>query len=139
MPSIETLLDPAFWFSKDIPDVTTPLGRAAFIVFALMFFVGVYLRFRAGKRVKDDLDRIIKITIIRLLVTMGLIGVFIYFLSFQKVDVLGARFWYPVWLIVTLVWTFFVLRFIKNDIPKRRVRAKEKMEKEKYLPKPNKK
>lgn len=90
--------------------------------------------FVARSRVTDRylLSAIEKAT--ALLITMGLLGILLYFFSFERIRFFGARFWYPLWLIGTGVWAYSIFRFVKRDVPLKRQQVIERQEKRKYFP-----
>lgn len=128
------------WLSLDPPNVTSGLGRVLVIIFVLMFLMGMVLRaVRARQKKEDAYVREMFRRMASLLTTMGVLGIVLGFLGFENVRFLGGRFWYPIWLIATLVWAFFIIRYVKKQVPLMKAREKEREEKYKYIPKPKRK
>ena len=65
---------------------------------------------------------------------MGILGVLLYFFSFEGIRLFGARFWYPVWMIVTVVWALLIIRFVTKDIPHAQEQTQTRQAIAKYLP-----
>lgn len=128
------------WISLDPLTVTQGSGRVLVIIFVLLFLVGMALRVVGVRRKKEDAYvREMFRRLAGLLTTMGILGMIIGFFSFEDLRFLGARFWYPIWLIVFIIWAFFIIRYIKKQVPMMRAREIEREEKFKYMPKPKKK
>jgi O-antigen ligase len=116
------------------PEVNGALGTIVFIIFLLIFVLGIVGRIVTDRRGGDRLAKKMGGKISTLFVTMGLAGIILFFFSFESVQLFGARFWYPLWVIATLVWAFFVLRFIKHDVPLMRKMALQHQTRDQYLP-----
>lgn len=128
------------WMSIDSLDITQGLGRVFIIIFVLMFFVGMVLRVvRARKKKEDVYVREMFRRIASLLTIMGILGIILAFLSFENIRFLGGRFWYPIWLVVVVIWIFFIVKYIRKQVPIMQTKEREREEKYKYMPKPKRK
>lgn len=116
------------------PEVNGALGTIVFVVFLLFFVFGIVGRVVTDRRGGDRLVKKMGGKISTLFLTMGLAGIVLFFFSFESVQLFGARLWYPLWVIATLIWVFFVLRFIKRDVPKMREMALQRQTRDQYLP-----
>jgi len=74
-----------------------------------------------------------------MLISMGLFGLVLYFLSFEGIPFLGARFWYPVWLVSVLGWGAWIFYYARVTIPERRKQSGARKHIDKYLPRRKKK
>lgn len=117
------------------PEVGGLLGNIVFGVFLACFVLGLIGRIVVDRRGDDRYKKEIGSRISSLFITMGLLGVILFFFSFEHIQLFGARFWYPIWVIAILVWTFFIVRFVKREVPKKRAREMALREQSKYLPK----
>lgn len=117
------------------PEVGGLLGTITFILFIAFFIFGIVGRIVADRKGDDRHVRDIGNRISTLLVTMGVIGMILFFFSFEQIDLFGARFWYPTWVVTVLVWTFFIVRYVKRDIPAKKSRSEKLRAHAKYLPK----
>lgn len=134
MIDFSVFLQPNYWF-----DLTPAPLSSITIYFLLGFFVasvlaGWVIRFFQKRRSRDRFVQKVFQSIIRLLMTTGGLGLVLLFFSFEQVRFFGARFWYPLWLIGSLVWLFFILRRYFTVAPKERVKEELRRQKEKYLP-----
>lgn len=116
------------------PEVGGALGTSVFIFFVLCFVLGIVGHLVAERR---DVDRFVHEAghrISTLLVTMGLAGVVLFFFSFEEIRLFGARFWYPIWGVAFLVWAFFIVRYVKRDVPRMKEREARRRAQRQYLP-----
>lgn len=116
------------------PEVGGLLGNIVFGVFVGVLILGIIGRIVVDRRGDDRYKKEIGSRISSLLITMGVLGVILFFFSFEKIQLFGARFWYLVWIIATLVWAFLLVRYVKRDVPRKREREVALREQAKYLP-----
>jgi len=133
------LFSPSYWFTMSPPQVGGTLGNIVFGVFLLLFVVGIVARIVASNRTEDPYIQQIGRRVGSMFVTMGLIGVLLFFFGFEHIQFFGGRFWYPLWVIGVLVWGFFIVRYVKRDIPAMRLRDLDRKEQSRYLPKKKRK
>lgn len=102
--------------------------------FALLLVLGIVTKMVAGSRTSDRylLELTSKVT--TYLVSLGLLGVFLAFFSFERIRFFGARFWYPLWLLMAVLWGISLVRYAKREIPARREQSMEQKAKQKYFP-----
>lgn len=131
---MSSFLQPSYWFSMTPPEVGGLLGNIVFGVFVVVLILGIIGRIVVDRRGDDRYRKEIGSRISSLFITMGLLGVVLFFFSFEEIQLFGARFWYLIWVIAVLVWTFFIVRFVKRDIPEKRTREIALREQAKYLP-----
>ncbi len=123
-----------YWLTLQPPEVGGLLGGLVFGLFVLFLVFGIIGRIVVDRKGDDRYKRDVGSRISSLLVTMGLLGVILFFFSFEGIQLFGARFWYPLWVLATLVWVFFLVRYVKRDIPAKREREERLREQGKYLP-----
>ncbi len=123
-----------YWLTLQPPEVGGLLGGLVFGFFVLFLVFGIIGRIVVDRKGDDRYKRDVGSRISSLLVTMGLLGVILFFFSFEGIQLFGARFWYPLWVLATLVWVFFLVRYVKRDIPAKREREERLREQGKYLP-----
>lgn len=139
MPDFHTLLTWQFWF--DIaPSPLAPISIGiGFGFFAALVLIGILLRVLTTK--KSAMDRFTDETLRRFSkegITMGVLGLILFFFSYEQIHLFGAKFWYILWLAVSLVWLGMTLWYALRTVPSKRAAAKERIEREKYLPKSKK-
>ena len=113
-------------------------GNLIFIFFLLVFVVGIVARLKALQK-EDRYLRDVFMRVAVLLITMGLIGVVLFFFSYERIPLFGSRAWYLVWFIATVWWAVWIHRYVKREIPRQKKRAQEVRERNKYLPAKKKK
>ncbi|PJA45094.1 hypothetical protein CO174_04635 [Candidatus Uhrbacteria bacterium CG_4_9_14_3_um_filter_50_9] len=133
------LLNPNYWFTIEAPLVTGLMGNVLFGVFALCFLLGIVTRVVASNRTKDLYVQKLGQRAGTLFVTMGLLGVVLFFFSYERIQFFGGRFWYPLWLVGLIVWLLVLVRYARRDIPAMRERDMNRKSVSKYLPAKKKK
>lgn len=136
---MSAFFQPSYWFTMNPPEVGGLLGTIAFVVFVLSFVLGIVGHLVAERKGSDRFVRTAGHRISTLLVTMGLLGVLLFFFSFEGIRMFGARFWYLLWVIMVLVWTFLIVRYLKRDVPLQRAREASRRAQRQYLPGPKRK
>ncbi len=66
--------------------------------------------------------------------SMGIIGLVYLFFAWQGVVLLAARFWLLIWLVTTLIWLGFIMKYLFLETPKLRREIEEKRKFAKYIP-----
>lgn len=131
---MSAFLQPTYWLTMDPPEVGGLLGTVVFIVFVLFFILGIVGHLVAERKGADRFIRTAGHKISSLCVTMGLLGVLLFFFSFEQVRLFGGRFWYPLWIVGVLLWVLLIFRYLKRDIPLMREREAERRAQRQYLP-----
>ena len=125
---------PSYWFTTQSPEVTGMLGTLVFILFVLCFVLGIVGRIVTDRKEQDRFRREIGGRISDLLITSGLLGFILFFFSFENVQFFGARFWYPVWMIMVAVWAYYIVRYMRRDVPAMKARSASRAAAGTYLP-----
>lgn len=137
MIDLRPLINPTFWLNTNPPPISADSERVLFFAFAVVMILGAIIRLVATRRKED---RHVTETFNRLgnaCVTMGFLGLVLFFFSFEGIPLLGARFWYLLWAVGFLYWLGMTLRYVVKVVPLERKAELERQAKEKYLPKPH--
>lgn len=114
--------NPLYWLTLNPPELSAVWQQQiVFAVFALVVIVGLVFRYFARRARKQD--KLIAKAWRKAggaALTMGVLGLLLFFSSFEQVRFFGGRFWYPVWVIGAAVWAYLIVRFVRVEIPKRR-------------------
>lgn len=127
-------LDPSYWFTLRPAEVGGLSGQMIFGFFVLLFVLGIVGRIVSLQKKDDRYIRDLGQRAGTLLITMGLLGVFFFFFSYERIQLFGSRFWYVFWLIGFVVWAFFLIKFARQTIPQMKERETMRAEKQKYFP-----
>jgi len=133
------LFDPMYWFTLESPVVNSAFGYAVFAIFVAVFIGGFIVKLVLQRKAKDAYDAEVRLRTSRMMLVMGLIGTILFFFSYEKAYLIGARFWYLFWGAGLLYWVFRIIWFAKKEVPQSRVERQQKIEREKYLPTSKKK
>lgn len=129
----DNFFDPSYWLTFSPPSVGGTSGNMIFGFFILFFVLGIVVRIVANNRTEDRYLKIIANRLAAWFITMGLLGVMLYFFSFEGINFFGAKFWYIVWVIITLIWFSYLFKVFKK-IPEIKDKAVQNREKYKYFP-----
>ncbi len=130
----ENLFDPSYLFTLRAAEVGGVSGNILFGFFILMFVVGIVARIVASNNTHDRYLRDLGQRGGTLLMTMGLLGIVLYFFSFERIRLFGSRFLYVCWLIGLIAWGYTLVRFARRTIPQKRERDMQREQQRKYLP-----
>lgn len=128
------LLDPSYWFTLRPAEVGGTSGTILFVVFVLMFVAGIVARIVAANKTDDRYLRDMGERVATLLITMGLLGIVLYFFSYERIRLFGSRFFYAFWLIGIFAWGYVLVRFAHRTVPQMRQRDSLRAEQRKYFP-----
>lgn len=129
-----SFLNPLYWFSLNAANVSTLVGKVLLGFFLLLFLVGVVSRIVLIHKSKDRYLKMIGKRLATCCVTMGLLGVMLFFFSYEGIQFFGARFWYAFWMIGFVAWAIVIARFIMKDVPFMREKNLKQHAKSKYIP-----
>lgn len=73
------------------------------------------------------------------LLSMGLLGLLLYFFDYEKIPILSMRIFYIAWLIILIIWAYFIYKFITVEIPAKLAQKQEREQVDKWLPQAKKK
>lgn len=117
-----------------IPDTTTAGGRVISAVLLGCIFVGVVVRLvNARTTTERQLARVFA-RVGRLLITVGVLGTLLVFVSYENTPFLGARVWYAALGIGTLAWIGSIVYFVRKQLPSIREQETARSARDKYLP-----
>lgn len=129
------LLTPAYWFTLSPMPFMPGVQRALLILFAGLFVAGlivwvVELRAHTSKLMKRALGR----TATHLGWT-GIVGMLLWAFDYERLPLLSMRAFYLAWGIWLIIGVCFIVRYVWIEIPALEARNRERVEREKWLPK----
>lgn len=116
------------------PEVSGLLGQIVFAFFLLFFVLGIVGRIVLDRKTNDRYMQEVGNRFSTLFVTMGILGLILFFFSFEQIQLFGARFWYPIWGIAVIVWGYYIVRFMKKEVPALKERSQRLEAQSRYLP-----
>jgi len=128
------LISLKFWFTLNPGPINYKLQLFLTWLFGGILILGVIFRILTIVQRKKIIAKIWR-KFYRLCLTMGLIGFLLLFFFYEGVAILGARFWFLVWLLILIIWLVYILIYLIFKIPKIKKEREEKKQFEKYLPK----
>jgi len=124
-----------FWF--DIrPSIFTGYSIWLFLGLALvgiiLGFIALYLQKKY--RQTDKISMKIWKKLSNLGFSFGIVELILMFFKQQRAPYLGMRIWLFLWIIISLVWLVFILKYIFKTVPQLRAEKQRQADLKKYLP-----
>ncbi len=135
MSYLKPLITLSFWFNTNPPPFIAPIMIGLGVLLAVILLAGIVCKWFAWKkRVNPPLHRVLS-RIGRAELTIALIGLFLYFVSYEQTPVASARFWWLILAVAAVVWKVYIIRDIMKRYPVEKNALAERLAREKYLPK----
>ena len=128
------MFNPLFWFSMQAANVGGVSGKVLLGFFLLLILVGIVCRIVLMHTSADRYLKLIGKRVITCSLTMGFIGVVLFFFSYEGIQLFGARFLYPLWVIGFVAWGAFLVKFAMKEVPALREKNIREHAKSKYIP-----
>ena len=126
------LLSLKWWFGV-IPVYDASTLRIFFIVFLSIVIVGAVVRMISKRNFRDRYALEVTRRVATMLVVMGVLGLWYWFVSGQMIPFMSAHFWLVVWVLGILYWTYTILRYALRTVPKEKERTQQCKDKKKYM------
>lgn len=127
-------IHPELWFTLSPASVDGVYGKVLFGFFVVLFLVGIVCRIVLIHSAKDRYMKMIGERLSAFFLSMGFVGMVLFFFSYEGIRFFGARFWYVLWFILGVVWTVSLVRFVSKEVPQKREQHLRQHAKSKYLP-----
>lgn len=129
------LLSWSYWFSLQASELMPSVKLALVVIFAALFVIGLLARVASKKWYTDMFWAEGGKRVSSMGLWMGVIGLIIVACTHELVYFFGARFWYLVWLVVAMIWSITILKFLIVVVPKKKVEFAERARIAKWIPK----
>lgn len=124
-----------YWFAP-LPAPLMPIAHwALLVIFALMSVAGIALLVVLRRAGWDKYERRTFSRIASALITLGLVGLLLRGLDYEKVYLLSMRALYLVWAGCAFAWAWSIRNYATKTIPAIRAKQAEREQFEKWLPK----
>jgi amino acid transporter len=130
---MENLFSPAFWFDLTPVRLSSAFEVGFFVVFALMILGGLIVRI-VNKQRQDKFERLTLSRLAATLLWIGVLGLVWLFLTFEEIQIFGARFWFLVLALAFVASMASIYRYWTIKVPQQRMLEQSKAEANKYLP-----
>jgi len=105
------------------------------IFFGILILLGLGVKiFQTIKKSEKFQDKLYS-KIVSLLVAMGILGIGLAWIRYERVQILSARFWLVVWAIIFVAWLYPIVKYCIKVMPQAKKSSEEKKLLQKYLPK----
>mgnify|MGYP001596610455 CR=1 FL=1 len=132
---MSNLLTWSYWFSLQARELMPSVKLALLAAFVALFVIGLLARAMSKRRSGDMFwveggKRVATMTL-----WMSVLGLFMVWCTHELVYFFGARFWYLAWLLVALVWTASIAKFLITVVPKKQAEYADRARIAKWIPK----
>ncbi len=127
---MNNLLSLSFWFNLR-PPTMLEIFNTLFLVFLVILLILSIIAFYFKK--KKRLYKSFWLKFYDFTASNLMIGLLLFFFSWQAVPFLSARFWLVLWFVLILAWLYFLIKHLRK-IPKRKEEAEKKKSFDKYIP-----
>lgn len=134
---IAPLFRPSFWFDLQTQPFSVWSERFLFVLILVCLGAGIYAFVRARVVSEKALRRVWR-RFGTCFLSAGIIGLILFFFTWQRIPLLGMRAWWPVWFFSHLAWGVWIVLRAKQDLPSTRRAQAERQAYEKWLPKAKK-
>jgi Ca2+/Na+ antiporter len=132
------LLRFSYWFNASPPPFAPVVDIALPIFFAVLLVAGIAAGIVAPRRKWEKMTRRLVERCGYMLTVLGVFGLVLYALSFERVPVLSARLGFLVWAGFVVYYAWQTYRFVRVEMPAVQKRREERERLEKWMPKNNK-
>jgi hypothetical protein len=133
--NVPPLLTLSYWFTTRPAPFQPIVDYVLLAVFSIILIGGIVA---ALLPLKAGLSKVMKRTCYRsasLFISTGITGLLLWFCSSQQLPILSMRFLFIAWLIWLAFGLYGIYRYLWIEVPIRERLAKEREEREKWLPK----
>jgi hypothetical protein len=125
-----SLLSLSFWFNLRPGSMAQLYSYSLMGLIVLLFVLAII--FFVSKRKKSLYKKMLS-NLYDFSVSNAFIGLLLLFFNYEIVPFFSARFWFLLWLIVSILWLYYILKELKK-IPARKKQLETTDEIKKYLP-----
>ncbi len=123
----------SYWFSQ--PNLTSKSVETLYLVILLaLVLAGIVALIVRRKSVMPAMQNLLS-RYASCGITMGLVGLMLFYFRQQHVHFLGWRFWFLLWFVLLAIWLYRLISYHVRRIPLIKAAHEQRVAKEKYLPK----
>jgi hypothetical protein len=129
------LLTLGYWFSLNPTPLAGWAEKTLLIGFAVLFLAGIAVWFFAGRSAYSKFTKRALGRVAAHLAWTGFIGLILWVFAYEQVPLLSIRVAFIAWFIWLAVGAWFIGQYAWKEIPAMEARNRERLEREKWLPK----
>lgn len=134
MSYLKPLITLDFWFNPNPPSLSTVGFAVLGILILAIFACGVAMKIVGRlRRANPPLHRVLA-RAGRAEITIAVIGAVLFFLDYEMIMFVSARFWWLLLAVGAIVWKVFIIKDALKRYPAEKKALAERMAREKYLP-----
>ncbi len=128
----------SYWFDLQARELMPSVKLALLVLFALLFASGIFAAVMAGRKSArmswaEGGKRFSSMAL-----WLGAFGLLLVFFTHELAYFFGARFWYLVWLLLFLIQSIRLAKFLLVDLQEKKASHDAKARIDKWLPQPKK-
>ena len=131
---MNNLLKLSYWFDFNPGPWLAQNLKIVYVAFSLLVIFGLIAWLFAGKNKDNKLVQRFWKKLQAALLTIGITGLLLILFRQQRIYFLAMPFLFIVLFIGSLVWAYFILKYVTKTMPQRKKEEADKKTKQKYLP-----
>ena len=129
------LLTLHYWFQIQPPAFAAKPSYILLGFFIALIIAAIAVKvYRVKKHDMEKLWRRAYDKIFSSLLTMGIVGLFMFLFSYEQIPILSMRFLYLIWSAGFILWAYLIYLYITKEIPAKKAMQQQRDEQNKWLP-----
>lgn len=128
-------LKPSYWLAMSPPPMVPVVDRVLLVLFAAMVVASVALKVFTLRKGFEKMYRKAMVRTAHAMFWLGLFGLYLSAMNYERVPILSSRFWYVIWAVLFGVAAYRISKYVVKDIPAIRAKEMEREQAGKWLPK----
>jgi len=131
---LSDLSSPSYWFTPNPGSISDQTAILFVVLFGFFVVMKILLRFM-GRQYVVSLTRYHKAFLYRLenmFLTMGIVGLLWLFLVYEMIPFFSGRFWFIGWCLGVAIWAYYIVYYVRYELPALLSRDKERERARKY-------
>ena len=135
MPYLKPLITLGFWFGLNPAPFIAPVFVGLGVFLLALLVAGIIVKALGVKARKNPPLHRVYSRVGRISLTVSIIGLILFFFSYEQISLVSARFWWGLLAVGTIVWVVLAARDMRKKYPAEKKLLADRLAREKYLPK----
>lgn len=124
----------SYWFDLQAREMMPSVKIALLVLFGVLFVLGILAAVLAGRKSEHLLWAEGGKRFSSMALWLGAFGLLLVLFTHELAYFFGARFWYLVWLLLFLIQSIRLIKFLLVDVPEKKAAYDAKARIDKWLP-----
>lgn len=129
---MEKFITMNYWFNVNAGELEPKMQKLLFIILVIFLILAIFISVIKKSKQNGFYYKIFN-SLQLFFITNFIVGVFLYFFTYQGIYFLSSRFWFLAWFVFVVIW-LNTIRSLFLKIPKIKEKVKEKEKYSKYIP-----